>query len=75
LNSTQFDGAWFFQYGIAAVKIGSKWGFVNRAGRMIVEPTFDNVYMSFDSRYLLVVESNGKRRTIHAVKELFVDGQ
>lgn len=32
-----------FKYGVSAVKIGSKWGFINDTGELVIEPKFDKV--------------------------------
>ena len=42
-----FDKAETFSEGLAKVKVGSKWGFVNKTGAMQIEAIFDEVD-SFD---------------------------
>lgn len=31
-----------FNYGLACVKVGDKWGFINQQGEMVIEPQFDS---------------------------------
>ena len=38
----KFDEAWDFSEGLAAVKIGGKVGFINKAGEIVINPQFDN---------------------------------
>jgi len=37
----QFDDAWDFSEGLAQVKKGDKWGYINKEGIFIVEPQFE----------------------------------
>jgi len=36
-----YDGAKDFSEGLAPVKVDEKWGFIDRKGRMVIEPKFD----------------------------------
>jgi len=38
-----FDDLGYFNNGLAAVKIGGKWGLIDKTGKVIVEPAFDDV--------------------------------
>jgi hypothetical protein len=38
----QFDGAWEFAEGLAAIKVGEKHGYVDRTGKIVIKPQFDN---------------------------------
>jgi len=40
----QFDDATPFGDGLAGVKAGNKWGYVDKAGKMAIEPRFDAVW-------------------------------
>jgi hypothetical protein len=40
----QFDGAYEFSEGLAAVKVGDKYGFIDTAGKIVVPPQFDLVF-------------------------------
>jgi hypothetical protein len=43
--AASLDGiGWFGQEGLAAAKRRGKWGFIDRAGRFVIEPQFDYVY-------------------------------
>ena len=35
-----FDNVWDFSEGLARVRIGNKWGYINRAGEVVIEPQF-----------------------------------
>ena len=37
----QFDEAHSFSQGLAAVKVGSKWGFIDKSGKFVIQPQFD----------------------------------
>ena len=37
----QFDGAWSFSEGLAAVKMGDRYGFINKQGQYVANPQFD----------------------------------
>jgi len=39
-----YDGAWFFDHGIAAVEVAGKWGFINKKGSWVAAPQFDDSY-------------------------------
>jgi WG containing repeat len=39
----QFSYAYGFSEGVAAVKVGEKWGFINTAGKLAISPQFDGV--------------------------------
>src|SRR5262245_15130713 len=36
----QYDGAGFYSEGLAAVNIAGRWGYIDRGGEIIAEPTF-----------------------------------
>lgn len=38
-----FDEAETFSQGLATVKVGDKWGFINKQGVMTIAPVFDEV--------------------------------
>lgn len=41
LMPPEFEDARMFSEGLAAVKKGDKWGYVNKAGEIVIEPRFD----------------------------------
>jgi hypothetical protein len=43
----QFDDVLSFSGGLAAVKSGSKWGFIDKAGNFIIPLQFDNALSFF----------------------------
>jgi len=44
----QYDAASDFSEGLAAVKIGEKWGFIDKMGKIVVSPQYDDVYLFYD---------------------------
>jgi len=36
-----FDNAFYFSEGLASVRVGDKWGFIDITGEMVIPPTFD----------------------------------
>ena len=38
-----FDEAETFSQGLAQVRVGEKWGFINKSGSIAIEPAFDEV--------------------------------
>ena len=40
----QFDDAWDFSDGLARVRIGGKWGYVNKEGQVVIKPQFDDIW-------------------------------
>jgi hypothetical protein len=47
----KFDNAGSFSEGLAAVKVGDKWGFIDKAGKMVIEPQFNPGQAQFNSRF------------------------
>jgi len=58
LTRFQFQYIGYFQHGLAAVKVGDKYGFIDTSGEMVIEPRF-GAAGSFDSE-LAVVSLDGK---------------
>jgi hypothetical protein len=54
----QFNAAWDFAEGLAAVKIDEKWGFVDEKGQFVIQPQYDSA--SYFSEELAAVEKDGK---------------
>lgn len=52
----QFDYANTFYDGVAAVKIGDKWGLINSSGNFIVAPKYATLYYAGSNRYLFASE-------------------
>mgnify|MGYP000456301726 FL=1 len=46
--SPQFDDALPFADGLAAVKVGSKWGFIDKSGKQVISPQFDDPWYFAD---------------------------
>ncbi len=63
LMPPEFEDARMFSEDLAAVKKGGKWGYVNKAGEMVVEPRFDRAW-SF---------SGGKARVEVGSRTLLID--
>ncbi|NJL89030.1 MAG: WG repeat-containing protein [Coleofasciculaceae cyanobacterium SM2_1_6] len=40
LENTSFDWGWNFSEGLAEVRVGEKWGYIDRLGRMVIRPRF-----------------------------------
>jgi hypothetical protein len=53
----QFEEAQSFQEGLAGVKIGDNWGFIDRMGKIVIRPQFENVIGFSDS--FAIVYSGG----------------
>ena len=49
----QFENADEFSEGLAAVKVKNKWGYINSAGQVVVEPNLDRVYTFQNSLALI----------------------
>ena len=39
----RFDGAAFFEGGIAAVEVDGKWGFIDKSGNLVISPQYDEI--------------------------------
>ena len=53
----QYDDARSFSNGVAAVKSGNKWGFINESGEMVIKPTFSDAKDFNDSGKVMVKDS------------------
>lgn len=42
LNAPVFEEAWLFNDGLAGVKIGDKWGYIDRKGKLVIPAKFDS---------------------------------
>lgn len=56
-----------FNYGLACVKVGDKWGFINMKGEMVIEPQFDRMGKFYQGLY--TVNENGTYRFMNTKGE------
>ena len=49
----RYEQAWYFAEGLARVRIGGKWGYIDRTGQTVIEPRFDQAW-DFDDGLALV---------------------
>ncbi|MGO6683947.1 WG repeat-containing protein [Rhizobium leguminosarum] len=61
--SPQYDEALHFHEGIAPVRIGESWGFIDRTGKLVMQPTFfavsqgsDGFFVVNETRFLRAVD-------------------
>lgn len=56
-----YDNAEDFYIGKAAVEINGKWGFIDKTGKIIIEPKFDNILGFMDDGRVYVVVAGEER--------------
>ena len=54
----EFDSAWNFREGLAAVSVDGKWGFINQKGQFVIRPQYARA--AYFSEGLAAVEKDGK---------------
>ena len=70
---TQFENFGDFSEGLRSVKQGGRWGYINKEGKILIDPQFDNVY-DF-SEGVALVQKDGKWGLINKVGKILVDVQ
>ena len=65
------DNAWYFSEGLVRVMIGDKWGYIDREGKIVIEPQFDLAFF-FDNGLALVRENDEKKGYINTEGEFVV---
>ncbi len=60
--------------GFAAVKVNDKWGYINKTGKYVIEPQFDDAY-GFSDNGLASVEVNGKYGYINKTGKFVIEPQ
>ncbi len=64
-----YESATYFSEGLAAVKINHKWGFIDKAGKIVIEPQFNLWQARFNTHFsdgLVAVNfNNGKDETFN----------
>lgn len=53
-----YDAAWPFADGLAAVRVGDKWGYIDTTGKFVIQPSFRDA-RSFSAGYAAVKDRNG----------------
>ena len=66
----QFDGAWSFSEGLARVKFGDRYGYINREGRYVINLLFDDAKDFSDS--LAAVSTGGKKIYLDSIKSFII---
>jgi hypothetical protein len=67
----QYDVAWSFYEGLAAVRKDGKWGFINKTGEFVIEPQFDGV-RNF-SNGMAAIKQKGKWGYINSAGEIAIE--
>ncbi|NET62229.1 MAG: WG repeat-containing protein [Symploca sp. SIO2E6] len=73
LVSRMFDNFNSFYQGLAAVEIGSKWGYINKTGQVVIQPQFDDV--DNFSQWLAAVEIDSKWGYIDTTGQVVIQPQ
>jgi hypothetical protein len=60
--SFKFEDATPFREGLAAVKLNGKWGFINRAGDFVIEPTYDAMNTFTNCNYNIFASDEHKEQ-------------
>ena len=71
IKPTFDDARDFSNNGLAAVKIGGKYGFINESGKIVIRPAFDNAYYFYDNG-LAAVKIGGKYGFINESGEIVI---
>jgi hypothetical protein len=67
----QYDVAWSFYEGLAAVRQNGKWGFIDKSGNFVVEPQFDGVRNFSDG--MAAIKQKGKWGYANANGEVVIE--
>jgi len=68
VTATAFSAAESFSEGLAAVKIDDKWGYIDRSGKIVIEPLF-GLAMKFRNG-LAVVHDGGRVYYVNRTGEI-----
>lgn len=62
----QFQNAYGFFNGLAAIEVDNKWGFIDTTGKMIINPQFNDAwgFWEYENSLIAFVEKNNKSGTI-----------
>ena len=68
------DNAWYFSEGLVRVMIGDKWGYIDREGKIVIDPQFDLAF-SFNNGLALVRKNDKKKGYINTEGEFVIEPQ
>jgi hypothetical protein len=60
----QFNDAYGFSDGLAAVQVKDKWGFINKTGQYVITPRFPAVSSGFSEGFAIVYDDTGDHKFI-----------
>src|SRR5262249_30184392 len=56
---------WSFHEGLASVRLGDKWGFIDKSSKFVIDPNLEYGHVFYEGRSIINITENGQLR--HAV--------